>query len=179
MPRVGRPREKAKDLPLGVYAVKGRYYVRPVNAEMRRIFAVAHPGKQCAPLGADKAEARKHWVKLFTTNLPPEDTGAGTVAEIIERYERDIIPTLHPKTGADHTAYCKRLKAEFGDRRYAKSEAEASTGTFLRSMHITAYLRAQERAGRPVAGNKEVRCLSRIFRLAKAQWGYTEYNPCL
>ena len=114
MPRVGRPREKSKDLPLGVYLVKGRYYVRPVNKEMRRIFSVAFPGKQCAPLGADKAEARKRWVKLFVTDLPPEDAKAGTVAEIIERYEREILPTLTGTTKGHRTSYCKALKRVFG-----------------------------------------------------------------
>jgi integrase len=176
---MGRPREKGKDLPLGVYPVKSRYYVRPVNQEMRRIFAVAFPGRRCAPLGSDKSAARKLWVKLFVTHVPPEDAQTGTVAEIIERYEREIIPTLHTRTGADHEAYCKRLKAELGRWKYAKSEAEASSGPFLRSMHVTAYLRAQEAAGRPVASNKEVRCLARVLRLAKTLWGYTEYNPCL
>jgi hypothetical protein len=44
---------------------------------------------------------------------------------------------------------------------------------------VTRYLREQEAAGRPMAGNKEIRCLARIFRLAKTLWGYTEYNPCL
>lgn len=179
MLHMGRPRKKGKDLPLGVYPVKGRFYVRPVNEEMRRIFAIAFPGRRCAPLGPDKAEARKLWVKLFVTNVPPESAQAGTIGEITGRYEREIIPTLHERTGADHEAYCKRLKAELGRWRYAKSEAEASGGPFLRSMHVTVYLRAQEAAGRPVAGNKEVRCLARIFRLAKTLWGYTEYNPCL
>jgi integrase len=179
MLRVGRPRETIKDLPLGVYAVKGRYYIRPVNAEMRRIFAAAFPGKRCAPLGPDKGEARKKWVKVFVTDVPPEEAIPGTVGEIIERYEREIIPTLHARTGEDHKGYCKRLRAEFGARRYARSEVEASTGPFLRAMDVTRYLRAQEAAGRPVAANKEVRCLSRIFRLAKTLWGYTEYNACL
>jgi integrase len=188
---VGRPRTKIKDLPLGVYAIKGRYYVVPVNAEMRRIFAVAFPGKCCAPLGADKAEARKLWVKLFTTDIPDNAADAGTVGELIERYEREIIPTLHPRTGEDHKSYCKNLKSAFATRRYAKSEAESSTGPFLRSMDVTRYLRAEATRqvfakdgrliadGRPVAANKEIRCLSRVFRLAKTLWGYTEYNPCL
>ena len=179
MLRMGRPRKKGRDLPLGVYSVKGRFYARPVNHEMRRIFAVAFPGRHCAPLGPDKAAARKLWVKLFVTDVPPDNAQAGTVAEIIERYEREIIPTLHERTGADHEAYCKRLKGELGRWRYARSEAEASAGPFLRSMHVTAYLRAQEAAARPVQGNKEIRCLARIFRLAKTLWGYTEYNPCL
>lgn len=179
MLRVGRPREKAKDLPLGVYSIKGRYYVRPVNEEMRRVFGSAFPGRKCAPLGADKNEARKRWVELFVTDCPSESAQAGTIAELVERYERDIIATLHERTGEDHKGYCKRLRDALGGWKYARSEAEAAVGPFLRSMHVTRFLRDQEAAGRPVAGNKEVRCLSRVFRLAKTLWGYTEYNPCL
>lgn len=116
---------------------------------------------------------------------------AGTVAELVERYEREIIPTLHPRTGEDQKAYCKNLKAAFGTRRYARSESEASTGAFLRSMDVTRYLRDEAvrqvfakdgrliADGRPVAANKEVRCLGRMFRLAKTLWGLTEYNPAL
>ena len=184
---MGRPREKGKDLPLGVYPVKGRFYVRPVNEEMRRIFAVAFPGIRCAPLGADKAEARKLWVKLFVTDVPPEDAKTGTVAEIIERYEREY--NVQPKT--DRHRYCMELKEAFGHWPYAKNEAEASTGRFLRSMNLTAYLDTESKRklydkegrllhdGRPVAANRTIEFLSRIFRVAKTRWGYTEYNPCL
>jgi integrase len=193
MPRLGRPREKIKDLPLGVYPVKSgkavRYYARPVNAEMRRIFAAKFPGKGSAPLGADKAEARKEWVKLFILE-PEQPAQTGTVAEIIARYERDILPGLHPKTKAEHTRHCRNLLAEFGQWRYARSEAEAVTGAFLRSMHVTQYLRAEEKRevrnkygtviskGRAVASNKEVQCFSKMFKLARNLWGYTEFNPC-
>ena len=188
---MGRPREKGKDLPLGVYSHKGRFYVRPVNEEMRRIFAVAFPGKKSAPLGADKAEARKLWVKLFLTDIPTEIASAGTVAELVERYERDVLPNLKGNTKADRTRYCKTLKKELGARRYARSEAEASTGPFLRTLDLTQYLRAEAKRqvldkdgrliadGRPVAANREIEFLSRIFKLAKTEWGYTEYNPCL
>ncbi len=195
MPRVGRPRERVKDLPLGVYPVKSgkdkvRYYVRPVNAEMRRVFAVRYPGKTCAPLGADKYEARKLWTAIFIAD-PEADAQLGTVAVIVERYRRDVLPYLHPKTKAEHTRYCRTLAAEFGSWRYAKSEAESVTGAFLRSMHITQYLRREAKrevrnkhgtlisAGRAVASNKEIQCFSRMFKLAKTEWGYTEYNPCL
>ena len=188
MLRVGRGREKEKDLPLGIYRVKGRYYVRPVNAEMRGVFAARSPGKKSAALGADKAEARKRWVKLFVTDLTP--SAAGTVAELIERYEREVLPNLTASTKDHHTAYCKSLKVSVGDRRYARSEAEASIGPFLRTMDLTRYLRAEAKreftnkrtgvvhSGRPVGVNREVKCLSRIFKLAKTEWGLTEYNPC-
>ena len=191
MVRVGRPRTKNKDLPLGVYLVKDRYYVRPVSKEMRRVFAAAYPGKKkCAPLGADKAEARKLWVKLFVTDRPPESAQGGTVSELIERYEREQLPQLTGTTKGHRTSYCKALNRVFGPWRYAKSEAEAVTGQFLRSMHVTQYLRAEAvreyegkkkrvHHGRPVGANREVKLLSLIFKLAKIEWGYTEYNPCL
>lgn len=191
MLRVGRGREKDKDLPLGVYVVKRRYYVRPVNAEMRRVFAIAFPGRKCAPLGPDKAIARQGWVKLFVTNRPQDKAAVGTVSELIERYEREVLPTLTGSTKDHRTVYCKRLKAVFGQHRYARSEAEASIGPFLRTMELTRYLRAEAKreftdkrtkvvhAGRPVGVNREVKCLSRIFKLAKTEWGLTEYNPCL
>ncbi len=195
MLRVGRPRTKGKDLPLGVYPVKSgdgvRYYVRPVNEEMRRIFAVKFPGKGSAALGQDKTEARKKWVGIFVMADPTESEDAGTCGELIARYERDILPGRHEKTKAEETRYCATLKREFGARRYAKSEVEASTGKFVRALDITQYLRREEKtpvynkqktlitAGRAVASNKEIQLLSRIFRLAKTTWGYTEYNPCL
>ncbi len=176
---MGRPRLKIRDLPLGVYMVKGRYYARPVNAEMREIFSVRYPGRKSAPLGSDKSEARKQWVSLFTTERRPQSAIAGTVAEIIERYVREILPTLHPKTKPEHKRYCKTLNNKFGAVKFARSEVEAASGQFLRSMDVTRYLREQEVAERPVAANKEVQCLSRMFRLAKTLWGYTEYNPVL
>lgn len=191
MLRMGRPREKGKDLPLGVYPVKGRFYERPVNEEMRRMFAVAFPGKRCAPLGDDKAEARKLWVKLFVTDVPADNAAAGTVAELLERYERDILPALSGPTKAARTSYCKTLKTAFGRMRYARSEAEVAMGSFLRSMNLTAYLDTEAKRkvfdkdgrllheGRPVAANREIEFLSRVFRIAKTRWGYTEYNPCL
>lgn len=194
MRRVGRHRKNIKDLPLGVYLVDGRYYVRPCNDEMRRIFAIVFPGKKSAPLGADKFEARKEWVRIFATDAPAKVAPAGTVAELIDRYKNDVLPGLHEKTKAEHKRYCETLLIAFGLRRYARSEVEATTGNFLRSLDITRYLRAEAKRqvfrkfgnkqtmiadGRPVAANKEIQCLSRIFRLAKTEWGYTEYNPCL
>lgn len=101
------------------------------------------------------------------------------------------MPLLTGTTKGHRTAYCKVLKKAFGHWRFAKCEAEAATGQFLRSMHVTQYLRAeavreykdertkQLRSGRPVGANREVKLLSLIFKLAKIEWGYTEYNPCL
>jgi hypothetical protein len=198
MVRMGRPREKYRDMPLGFRLVDGRWYWRPTDIATRLVCERIAPGRKSVPVGAEKAAARMWWAKnvlpaldaVLPENLPPP----GTVAEIVERYERDILPEMHPKTKVEHTRYCKSLLAAFGVRRYAKSEAEASTGSFVRSIDVTRYLRAEAKRqvfrkvgdkqiliadGRPVAANKEIQCLSRMFRLAKTEWGYTEYNPCL
>ena len=63
--------------------------------------------------------------------------------------------------------------------RYAKSEVEASTGHYLRTLNVTQYLRHEDNAARTVAANREIQVLQRMFKLAKTEWGYTEYNPCL
>lgn len=177
MLRVGRPRSSNKDLPLGVYPVKGRYYVRPVNEEMRRVFEAKFPGRKSAALGADKAKMRQEWVKLFVTELPPDDAAHGTVAQIIERYQREVLPAFEPKQRREAERHCRNLKEAFGARKYARSEAEAGTGAFLRTMDVQRHLDAAE--GRRVAANREIKTFSRMFRLARTRWGYTEYNPCL
>jgi integrase len=177
MLRLGRPRSSGKDLPLGVYAVKGRYYVRPVNEEMRRVFAQRFPGRKCAPLGADKDAMRREWVKLFVTELPADDAKPGTVAQLVERYERDVVPHMDAKPRKECERYCRNLKKAFGSRPYARSEAEAASGAFVRTMDVQRYL--DSATSRPVAANREIKCLARIFRLARTRWGYTEYNPCL
>ena len=99
--------------------------------------------------------------------------------EITARYRREVLPTLADKTKVERGRHLDNIDKRFGDRRYAKNEAEASTGEFLRAMHLTAYLDEQLRLERPVQGNREVQALSRCFHIAKARWGYTEYNPCL
>ena len=184
--RMGRPREKNKHMPSGMRLVDGRWYWRPTNEPTRALRDKLFPGRSSVPAGGSNDTndgARQWWGETILpaikeaspVGLPKE----GTVAEIIERYERDVLPTLESDTEKEQRRHCNNLKKAFGTRRYARSEAEASTGPYLRSIDITRYLADQETTGRPVQGNKEIHRLSRIFRLAKTRWGYTEYNPCL
>lgn len=184
MPVVGRPRKKNKDLPLGVRLVAGRYYVRPVNESMRQVFARLFPGKKTAPLGSDKAKMREQWVRLFC-GPKAEIPKAGTVEEILERFVEDELPRVNPATGrplyaettrSSYLGHIRRLKQEFGSRRYARSEAEAASGNFVRTMDVNAYLMRHERS-RPYGANQDIVCLASAFRAAK-RWGLTEYNPC-
>jgi integrase len=189
MRRMGRPRDTGtRDLPLGVELKRGRYYVRPVNEEMRRVFAAKFPDKRTAPLGADKLEMRKAWVALFVTADQPSEAKPGTVAELIDRFERDVFPKLSEKEQGNAKSYLRNLQAAFGERRYARTENEAglSADKFLRTMHVQRYLDAEGsrevthngavKQGRPVAVNREIRLFRKIFIFAK-RWGYVEYNP--
>jgi integrase len=181
---VGRPRKTNKDLPLGVRLIGGRYYVQPVNSAMQQVFARVFPGKTSAPLGADKAKMREQWVKLFCVERV-DDAEAGTVAELIDRFTADELGRLNSKTGRplfapstqlEYARIAKVLRKEFGARRYAGNEMQATSGNFLRTMHIDQYLRRHE-SKRPGAANHHIVCLSTVFRCAR-RWGLTQFNPC-
>jgi hypothetical protein len=166
--------------------VDAHWYWRPTDAAARAVLERIAPGKAGIPAGkdnTDKTAVRAWWAATILPALkhvvPDELAARGVVAELLERAERDILPGYSQKTQDEWARYLKKLRAEFGSRRYARSEAEAVAGEYLRSMHLTAYLDAQARLGRPVAANKEVQALGRIFHVAKARWGYTEYNPVL
>jgi integrase len=188
MIRMGRPRTRHKDMPLGMRLVGGRWWHwRPTDEASRLVLQRLAPGKTGIPAGrenTDKAAARKWWAQtilpaLDKEDLPPELRHQGLVREITGRYRREVLEQLAEKTQDERRRHLDNLDKAFGDKRYAKNEAEASTGEFLRAMHLTAYLDEQLRAKRPVQGNKEVQALSRCFHIAKARWGLTEYNPCL
>ncbi|MFA7278596.1 MAG: tyrosine-type recombinase/integrase [Sterolibacterium sp.] len=178
---MGRPRTKDRDLPKGFRCVDGRWYWRPTDEATREICQRLAPGRASISCGATKEEARQWWVK---TVLPAMDKAwestdaAGTLTELLALFEEREIP--HLKSEAAREAYlrnCGVLKKEFGTRRYAKSETEAARGNCLRRMDMQRYL-DDARATRPVAANKEIHMLHRVFRLASARWGLTEYNPC-
>lgn len=183
MRRMGRPRAKDRDLPKGFRKVDGRWYWRPTDESTREICMRLAPGRASIACGATKEEARKWWIK---TILPALDKAweatdaAGTVAELLALFEEREIPHLKSEAARDaYTRNCAALKAEktIGPRRYAKTEAEAARGDCLRRMDVQRYL-DDARSTRPVAANKEIHMLHRVFRLASARWGLTEYNPC-
>lgn len=186
MIRMGRPRKRHKDMPPGMRLVDGRWHWRATDAATRLVLERLAPGKTSIAAGAenhDKTAARKWWVEKIVPELdrtvPIDMPARGLVREITARYRRDVLPTLAEKTQVERGRHLHNIDKRFGDRRYAKNEAEASTGEYLRAMHLTAYLDEQVKLKRPVQGNREVQALSRCFHIAKARWGLTEYNPCL
>lgn len=167
----------ADKMPVGVYLQKGAYYCRPTNALMREIFAVRFPGKKSIALGVDEREMREQWKKYFRDDPLADGSPTGTVSELIARYEREILPDV-PATTRDTEGYwLPNLLERFGRIKYAKSEVEAVRGDFLRRMHVQAYLTECAKT-RPVAVNREISTLRKIFRYAQS-WGLTEFNPCM
>lgn len=114
------------------------------------------------PLGTDLGEALQEWARLARAT-PPKTIRY--MAELFDRYEREIIPTKAPRTQADNRAELKHLRKAFD-----KAPIEA----------ITPQVVAQYRDGRTakVRANREIALLSHIFTLAR-EWGYTNgANPC-
>lgn len=181
---MGRPRQRHKDLPRGLYKDgAGRFYLKAFDEEGRRRLG----GKSSLPLGRDASAARVKWAEIFgfRDHEPP---ARGTLAEILERFEDEDLPRVIKVKGEPRPKYAPRTQKEYkrilgkwvkthGARKYARSEAEASLGGFFRTMDVSAHLREMEDGGKGPQGNRNVAVLGSAFRYAK-EVGLTEYNPC-
>ena len=176
--KMGRPRERHKDLPPGVRLKNGRYYWQPTSAA-ERAAKRARGEKNEIPLGADPVEMRKRWARLN----PLGEEVEGTVAALIARYLEEELeridphtkePRLTEKTRNEYRRQLGKIKARFGARRYARNAVEASAGgEVLRRMDIVQMLRTSTT---PVQANKDANTLSAVFEYAR-DCGLTEYNP--
>ena len=113
--------------------------------------------------------------------------GSGTVSELVARARIDMLPAYRSRKSREEAErYLDAIDAEFGSRRYARHEAEAATGAkFLRRHEVQAWLHGRRErlpgsdrpANGPVAANRMVTIMGRVFALASSLWGLTEYNP--
>lgn len=185
MQPMGRPRQRHKDLPRGLYKdAAGRFYLKAFDEEGRRRLG----GKSSLAVGKDPAAARVKWAEIFGFR-DHEPAAHGTLAEILERFlEEDLVRIIRRKGKPDQAKYAAstqheyrriagKLREAYGVRRYARSEAEAALGGCFRTMDVSAHLRAAEDAGKGPQGNRDMAMLGSAFRYAK-ECGLTEYNPC-
>lgn len=177
--RMGRPRKARKDLPPGLYwdARRGFYFYRIRHGE--RVYKGI--GK------VEREHAIREWVKITG---PAEIATDGTVAEIIDdfvsqeipRLERALRPSgkpkLAPATAAEYRRQATHLRAEFGVKRYARTEAQSMSVDVLRLADVQRYVRRFDGQKGAVSANRMVACLSAIFTFAVRN-GYCTYNPCL
>jgi len=183
MPPMGRKRTtNARDLPPGVRPIGGRFFWEPTSKKERKARRAAGL-PATVPLGPDEATMRRKWAELMGYAKPREDARAGAVAEILDRYEDDVIPRrrrdgtfkLADRTRAEYKRQLVILRAQFGAKRYARTEVEAAKGGFLTTLEVQQWLDASES---PVATNREFSLLRNAFKWAR-RWGMTFYNPCL
>lgn len=186
MTRMGRPRTKHRDMPVGCRQIAGRWYVEATNVHLAKVIEQMTGGRKSMPLAppgkpapTDKRSAREYYVRVF---VRPLDTlvaaDTGTVAELVALARIDLLPKYRSAKGrAEAERYLDAIDREFGSRRYARHAVEATTGQFLRRHEVQRYVfrRAEEDA--PVAGNRLLNVLHRVFALASSLWGKTEYDP--
>lgn len=139
-------------LPPRMYMYKGRrkttYYT--ITAANDRI-----------NLGHDFVEAKRKLLEI--------DEGrpvSGSVAELIDRYMKEISPKKAASTHREELSGAKRLKDVFG-----KMDPKD-----LRPVHVAKYLDIRGQTA-PVRANREKSLLSHIFSIGM-RWGVVDSNPC-
>lgn len=150
---MGRRRTVDLHLPPHLYCKYGRYY-----------YDAGGKPRKWIPLGPDLNEARRRWAVLEGQQEAPEDR---TLAVVVRRYEREVIPLKARRTQADNTRQLRNLLAVFGE-----IPVDEITPTDVREY--------MDRRGRQakVQANREKALLSHILNHAR-EWGYTTAaNPC-
>lgn len=180
MPRPRTVNRKIPDLPRGMRKVGARWYWRGTDAGTKEIEAKLRAAGLAMQCGNTPIEARLWWERNVSPSLAamlPEDGVKGTVEEIVRQYEADELPTFkREQTRDEYEGRIRRIRAAFGARRYAQSEADALRTDVLSAVDITKHL--HDNRNRASSANKDVQLLSRMFRLARVRWGKTTYNPC-
>lgn len=115
-------------------------------------------GKAWFPLGRSEREAWRTWYQR-TAGAPT--VPMQTLADAMDRYQREILPQLAPKTQRDYTRALELLRKVFGRMQPAD----------LKPTHVYAYMDRRP----PVAGNRERATLSAVMSRC-VEWGLVERN---
>lgn len=155
---MGRRPTKNLHLPRGMRArVRGTatYFYLDAGGKPRREI----------PLGRDYTAAVARWAELTGENRAK---AAPTFRDAAERFQREALPGLAPKTQREYTAAIGRLLRYFDD---PPAPLDA-----IKPIAVARYL--DWRRSAPVGANREVAVLSAIWNRARV-WGYTDLaNPC-
>lgn len=171
MPHLGRPREKRKDLPPGLYfkPASGIYFYR--KGSDYRSFGVI-----------GREQAIRAWVKH--TGHRDELATDGTVAELIDDYVRDELPRrvrlekLAQITADEYRRQAPIIRKEFGSYLYAVTQGQLERPNVLRVHHVQRFVRSFEGKRGSSYANRLASLLSGVFAAAIRE-GRTEFNPCI
>ena len=180
MPRPRTVNKKIPDLPRGMRKVGPKWYWRGTDALTIEIQKRLQERGMSMCCGATPVAARLWWEKHISPALAaavPDDDCAGTVEELIRKYEGDELPDFQREaTRKEYEGRIRRLRPAFGSKRYPKTEAQGLVPGFVGAVSITQHLHANK--DRAASANKDIQLLSRMFRLARVRWGLTTFNPC-
>lgn len=148
---MGRPRTTNKHLPKYVSIIHGAYWYRPPGQKPTRI----------ATEGDEAAVWRFMAEHAPTLSSQPMTT----MADLLDRYQREIVPTLAPRTQKDYARHLDLLRRTFGHMRPEEIKPR-DVGAFL------------ERPKGKIQANRQVAVLSAVFSKAVGRWYMTDKNPC-
>jgi integrase len=146
---MARLRETNKHLPKYVTIVHGSYWFRPPNGDAVKVCRVG-----------DEAELYGFMAKMHTPTGP-----LTTLNDCFDRYERDVLPGLEPRTQKDYRRHLLILRKEFGHR----------DPNDLKPKDIGMFLDVD--TGR-IQRNRVVAVLSAVYTKAVGRWYVADRNPC-
>lgn len=147
MRRMGRKRIHGKGLPTRVYLRRGAYYFVSAQGKWHRL---ATEG--------DLAGMHRELSDLLERRCEP------TLAQVMDRYEREVLPGKAVKTQRDQSKQLDVLRRVFGSGKPSD----------VRPTHVAAFLDtypAKTQADRIIA------LLSHVYKQA-IRWGHCDTNPC-
>ncbi len=116
-------------------------------------------GKREFTLGRTDVDAYKTWADRLQLHQQ-----ASTIADLLERYQQQIVPTKAARTQRANNETIRRLRKVFG---HMPIQA-------LKPVHVYQYL--DQRRDRPTSANRDVEVLSHAYTKA-IEWGLTEVHP--
>ena len=147
---MGRPRKTGKNLPKYVTIIHGSYWYAAPKQKRVRI----------CEKGDDAALYR------FLLDKTQPSGPATTMLDVLDRYEREIVPTLQPRTQADYRRHLKVLRGFCGHM----------GPNDLQPRDIGRFLDVPK--GR-IHRNKIIGVLSAVYTYAVGRWYEADRNPCL
>lgn len=150
---MSRPRTVNKHLPKYVTVIHGSFWYRPPEGESVNI------GR-----ADDEAALYRFMLERAVPSKPPGPTTA--LGDCFDRFARDVVPRLSPRTQKDYHRHLKTLRAVFGHMRPDEVEPR-DVGRFL-----------DVEVGK-VQRNKQVAVLSAVYAKLIGKWYVTKVNPCV
>lgn len=149
---MSRPRTKNKHLPRYVTIIHGSYWYRPPNVKPIKLARVG-----------DESLLHKNYARFA---FPTESAGPqGTIADHLDRYEREIVPTLAPRTQKDYHRHLIVLRENFGDR-HPDDLQPRDIGRFM------------DVPKGKIHRVRIVAVLSAVYSYMVGAWYVAEKNPC-